>query len=198
MAESTRRQQARSASPWRWIVTGAILLALAILGVRLVPTQQPKATNSEVRIITVTPVPVSAPPRKFEPFTPVPTQPVATQPSSTADTAPAQSETRSPATIADGAPDAGTTAVAPADPAPAITPVVSASPRALNPAIEQGLRARMHALDPDNAGLSREQLIRAFPRAGERFDEIDTNHDGRVTASELIAGWTRIATFPQQ
>jgi serine/threonine protein kinase len=197
MAESTRRQQARSASPWRWIVTGAFLLALAVVGLRLMPSQQPKSTNSEVRIITVTPVPVSVPPRKFEPFTPLPTQPVAAPSSGTADTAPTQTDARSPATIAGGAPDAGTSAAAPADAAPAITPVVAASPHALNPAIEQRLDARMRVLDPDNAGLNREQLARAFPRAAERFEEVDTNHDGRVTAGELIAGWTRIATFPQ-
>jgi len=55
--------------------------------------------------------------------------------------------------------------------------------------MEQGMEARMYALDPGNVGISHDQFANAFPLLTEHFEEIDANHDGRITLSELQAAW---------
>jgi hypothetical protein len=64
--------------------------------------------------------------------------------------------------------------------------------------VDQRVIARMRNFDPNNNGLPREQLAHVFPRAAERFEEVDADHDGRVTADELLAAWSRIAMFAPQ
>jgi hypothetical protein len=176
-----------------------LVLVIAALGLRMLPGQQPKSTASQVRIVTVAPVPISVPPRTLE------TRPIVAtgQPSAQATEAPESTPPAAPVDVrasegpvAAEAPAAAGTNM-PNDQATLRAPVAVATPRALAPAIEQRLEARMHTFDPDNNGLSREQLARAFPRAAERFDDVDANHDGRVTAQELIAAWARI-TIPAQ
>jgi hypothetical protein len=55
-----------------------------------------------------------------------------------------------------------------------------------SPGIERRIE-RFYAADPDGVGLTREQMARNFPHLAIRFDAIDTDHDGRVEASELMA-----------
>jgi hypothetical protein len=108
------------------------------------------------------------------------------------------SDVRAPG--ASASPDAATgVGASPAvEPAAANAPAAPQATHALRPAVEQQLEARMHNFDPENTGLTREQMWKAFPRAAERFEEVDLDHDGRVTVNELIAAWPRIATFPGQ
>jgi hypothetical protein len=196
MAES-RRGNARSSSPWRWLTPAAIVLAIAVVGLRALPSQQPKSSISQVRVITVAPVPVSVPPRALDTRPALPVQPAPQ--AATDNAAPALPSEMRPSAVA-SAPDVatGTGGSVPVDPAPASAPVAAHAPTGLRPAIEQQLEARMHTFDPENTGLTREQLWKAFPRAAEHFEEVDANHDGRVTVNELIAAWSRIATFPGQ
>jgi Ca2+-binding EF-hand superfamily protein len=48
--------------------------------------------------------------------------------------------------------------------------------------------AKFKAADKNNDGaLTRDEFKAAFPRMANRFDEFDTNHDGKVTMSEMEA-----------
>jgi Ca2+-binding EF-hand superfamily protein len=49
----------------------------------------------------------------------------------------------------------------------------------------------MHAADPDGLGLTREQFTRAFPGLSEHFQQLDADHNGRITAQELMPAWQR-------
>ena len=141
------------------------------------------------------------PPRTFEPLSP-PTPPSQSVPQtvSAPDGAAPAVQGDSPPSVAGATPDSGTDAGAsvPLDPVLGASPIAAAAPHTLRPVVEKQLEARMRTFDPNNAGLTREQMAKAFPRAAERFEEVDANHDGRVNVNELIAAWSRIATFPQQ
>ncbi len=51
-------------------------------------------------------------------------------------------------------------------------------------------RARFAAADTDGSGgLSRAEFSRFRPALARFFDQIDANHDGRVTEQELIEAW---------
>jgi glycine/D-amino acid oxidase-like deaminating enzyme len=62
---------------------------------------------------------------------------------------------------------------------------VDAAAHTAPPVAERRVEARFRAADPNGIGLTREEMARNFPRLATRFDEIDTNHDGRIDASEL-------------
>jgi hypothetical protein len=49
----------------------------------------------------------------------------------------------------------------------------------------------MHAADPDGLGLTREQFARTFPSLSEHFQQIDADHNGHITALELMPAWQR-------
>jgi hypothetical protein len=57
--------------------------------------------------------------------------------------------------------------------------------------VEQRIELKMQAADPNGQGLTREQFAQSFPHLAEHFDQIDGDHDGRVTAQELMAAWQR-------
>ena len=64
--------------------------------------------------------------------------------------------------------------------------VTTQVPHAVSPGLEQRIE-RFRVADVDGIGLTREQMARNFPHLADRFDAIDTDHDGRVEASELMA-----------
>jgi hypothetical protein len=186
MAES-RRGSERSSSPWRWLMPAAIVLTIAVIGLRALPSQQPKSSTSDVRVITVAPVPISVPPRALDarPVVPAPVQSTP-QPATDAAAPVVSSDVRAPATATSSDVGPGM-AASPVDASAINAPAVPPATRALRPAVEQQLETRMHTFDPENTGLTREQMWKAFPRAAERFEEVDLDHDGRVTVNELIA-----------
>jgi Ca2+-binding EF-hand superfamily protein len=51
--------------------------------------------------------------------------------------------------------------------------------------VERRAEARFRAADPDGIGLTHEEMARNFPHLATRFDQIDTDHNGRIEASEL-------------
>ncbi len=58
---------------------------------------------------------------------------------------------------------------------------------AISPALEHRVEARFRAADLDGIGLTREQMAKDFPQLADRFDAMDTDRNGRVEASELMA-----------
>ena len=70
---------------------------------------------------------------------------------------------------------------------PAAEPVSAENAHTAALAVEHRVEARFRAADLDGIGLTREQMARNFPHLADRFDAMDTDHDGRVEASELMA-----------
>jgi len=71
--------------------------------------------------------------------------------------------------------------------APAMEPgVAEGNVRPAARALEGRLEARFRAADVDGTGLTREQLTKNLPYLADHFDAMDTDHDGRVEASELM------------
>jgi len=67
------------------------------------------------------------------------------------------------------------------------SPGMEGTARSIPPAVEHRVEARFRAADLDGLGLTREQMAKDFPHLADRFDAMDTDHDGRVEASELMA-----------
>ena len=57
--------------------------------------------------------------------------------------------------------------------------------------VEQRIESKIHAADPDGVGLTREQFTQTFPRLSEHFEQLDADHNGRITSQELMAAWQR-------
>jgi serine/threonine protein kinase len=53
--------------------------------------------------------------------------------------------------------------------------------------VERRVEARFRAADLDGSGLTREQMAKNLPPLADRFDAMDTDHNGRVELSELMA-----------
>jgi serine/threonine protein kinase len=171
----TRRETRPQTSPWRWIFMAAIVLGVAIIGSRMVFHREHKATAQQPTVVIL-------PPRIVKVQRPEQPPAPAAQPPAPADTtAPAGDSTASPTQ-----PAVDTTASTVDTPAASPTLAAPVSQR-----VEQRIEVKMHAADPNGLGLTREQFAEAFPRLSEHFDQLDTDHDGRITAQELTLGWER-------
>jgi serine/threonine protein kinase len=172
----TRREARRESSPWRWIFMAAFVLAMAIMGSKLV-------FNHEQKTMAQAPTVMILPPRVIKMPRPEP--------------APAAATGQSIVTIDAAAPtsDAGASASQTAVGAslPAVSPpAASPTPAAHVPQrVEQRIELKMQSADPNGLGLTHEQFGQAFPRLSEHFDQIDSDHDGRVSSQELMAAWQR-------
>ena len=184
-AESQQGKR-RERSPLRWAVPAALLLCLAIFGTRTMYSRTPKAplVRQGPTIIVTRPFPAPAPVTTPEaPAASAAGQPVP-QPAATSDATPAAGDSHAPG-MAPVAPATETTATA-----PGLAPE-SGSSQTANPRPASPLDAHTPAVDEEALGLTREQLANMFPRMAQHFDEIDTDHDGRVSNEELTAAWQR-------
>jgi serine/threonine protein kinase len=184
-----RREPRREASPWRWVFMAALALSAAIIASKLLSNRHPKTVIQTQPVVLVAPRPLNAPP-------PIKFQEAAALPS-TAQSVPTAGATNpdapAPAAVE---PRANDSAIAPADTGTSSAPSQSAEPATQNAShmthrVEQRIESKMHAADPEGLGLTREQFAQSFPRLSEHFDQIDTNHDGRITPEELMLGWQR-------
>jgi hypothetical protein len=167
----------------------ALVLGVAIVAAKMMPSRQQKTVIRMVPLVplsTAAPVPVriqeaqqyrqpSAAPmgQSATPATDVSESPVST------DTAGA-SGIRAPRATDDPA------AIQSAESTAATTLSAHVPNR-----VEQRIESKMHAADPDGLGLTREQFTQSFPRLSEHFQQIDADHNGRITSQELLAAWER-------
>ena len=173
----TRRETRRETSPWRWIFMAAFVLALAIIGSKLV-------FNHEQKTIAQAPAVMILPPRviKMPRVEQVPAAAPAAQSSVPIDTATSTSDPGA------SAPQAAVGTSPSGLSAPAAAPTLAAH---VPQRVEQRIEFRMQSADPNGLGLTHEQFAQAFPHLSEHFDQIDGDHDGRVTSQELMAAWQR-------
>jgi serine/threonine protein kinase len=64
--------------------------------------------------------------------------------------------------------------------------------------MESRVEARFRAADLDGIGLTREQMAKNLPHLADRFDAMDTDHNGRVEASELMAALQHMTPQPRE
>jgi hypothetical protein len=81
---------------------------------------------------------------------------------------------------------------------PAAEPVSAENAHTAALAVEHRVEARFRAADLDGIGLTREQMAKNFPHLADRFDAMDTDHDGRVEASELMAALQHMTSQPRE
>ncbi len=163
----TRREPRRGTSPWRWMFMAALVLGVAIVAAKMMPSRQQKTVIRMVPLVplsTAAPVPVRI--QEAQQFR---------QPSAAAPTV-------QPATPAADDP----AAVQPAESSAATTLAAHVPNR-----VEQRIESKIHAADPDGVGLTREQFTQTFPRLSEHFEQLDADHNGRITSQELMAAWQR-------
>jgi hypothetical protein len=173
----TRREARRESSPWRWIFMAAFVLAMAIMGSKLV-------FNHEQKTMVQAPTVMILPPRVIK--VPRPEQAPAAAPAGQS-TAPIDTAAPTSDTVA-SASQAATGASPPAVSAPAASPTLAGHvPQRMGQRIE----LKMQSADPNGLGLTHDQFAQAFPHLSEHFDQIDSDHDGRVTSQELMAAWER-------
>jgi serine/threonine protein kinase len=192
---ATPQRDNRGPNPWRWAVPALIAIVVAGLGFRSL-----SGSPSPVPVGTPKPL-ASAAAQAAQPQT------AASGERTTAATGSDQTQTTiaveaepaaqvSPAAAAERA----ATAVAPTPAAPAVTgavtPVVNdKGPHQATVATAQppampggGLESTLGGGAPTTSplGLTREELAKAYPQMAVRFDQLDADHDGRVSPQELV------------
>lgn len=53
--------------------------------------------------------------------------------------------------------------------------------------LADAMQQRFTAADHDGDGMLTREEAKAMPRVSSHFDDIDTNHDGKVTPTEILA-----------
>ena len=181
--------------PWKTMVVAVAAVAMLGIGLR---TMKPHAPTNTPTVVVLnarqlvgpgaeahTPTVALQPPQPMSPTPAAAPQPSAAEPNAAAAHAEPQPADTHPAfTAPDGS---------------AATPAArlvgeAADAQGAAPTWEHKVEARFHAADVDNSGLTREEMARNFPRLAARFDEIDTNHNGRIEASELSAALQHLAS----
>jgi hypothetical protein len=61
IADARSRSEKRESSPLRWITPAILIIAVAVIGLRVLPGKQPKQQTPPVRVIAVTPLTVPQP-----------------------------------------------------------------------------------------------------------------------------------------
>jgi serine/threonine protein kinase len=187
----TRREPRRASSPWRWIFMAALVLGVAIIASKMMPSRQQKTVIRMVPLVpltTTSPVPVRI--QQAQEFH----QPSVAMPAGQPATASTDVPDSPVSTDTAGASGIRATSRAADDPA-ALQPAESSAATSLTARVpsrvEQRIESKMLAADPDGVGLTREQFTQAFPRLSEHFQQIDTDHNGRISSQELMAAWQR-------
>ncbi|HTS54635.1 MAG TPA: protein kinase [Burkholderiales bacterium] len=190
-SRSSLQFEHRSTFPWKSVALAVVAVAMVGVGLR---TMRPDPRAHAARPTAV----VLSMRQLAGPSVDTPSSATTLQQSqqSFSVVAPPQQQ-RSPAAEANVAAAASETLSANPQPAPALPSSETSAPAAsvessgadagshtILPA-ERRVEARFRAADPENTGLTREEMARNFPRLATHFDEIDTNHNGRIEASEL-------------
>src|SRR5262245_31037865 len=179
------RLSERGGFPWKTMVVAVAGIAMFGIGLRSMRPHTPANTPTVVVLNsrqlvgpgadTHAPTVALQPPQPVSPAAAAAPQPIAAETHvAAAHVEPQPVNTQPPSLATDG------NASAPAAQAAG----EAADAQVAAPVWERKVEARFHAADADNTGLTREEMTRNFPRLAARFDEIDTNHNGRIEASE--------------
>jgi len=175
--------------PWKTLMVGVAVVALVGVGLRNMRPNAAARSNHQPTVMVISKRQLVAPGVEA--------------PTSTA--SPAPSPRFAPADANAATPASETPAVTPqpgpittetttvAAPQPVVEPTsAEIATRAIAPGLERRIE-RFRAADVDGTGLTREQMAKNFPHLADRFDAMDTDHDGRVEMSELVAALQRMS-----
>jgi serine/threonine protein kinase len=188
------RLSERGGFPWKTMVVAVAGIAMLGVGLRTMrphpPTNTPTVVVLNSRQLVGPGAEAHSPTVALQPPQPTSPAPVAAPQPIAAEASVAPHTEPQPFN-----PQAASTATDNSAASPAARPVgEAADAQVAAPAWERKVEARFHAADADNTGLTREEMARNFPRLAARFDEIDTNHNGRIEASELSAALQQLAS----
>jgi serine/threonine protein kinase len=182
---SVPRFEDRGTFPWKSVALAVTAIAMVGVGLRTM-RPDPKAHAARPPTAVVVSARQLVGPGADTPPPAATLQPPQQSPSVEANVAAAAHEPQSTSPQPPPAlPSSETSAPAGAPRPSAEAPGVDATAHAVPPVVERRAEARFRAADPDGIGLTHEEMARNFPHLAARFDQIDTDHNGRIEASEL-------------
>jgi serine/threonine protein kinase len=181
---SAPRFEDRGTFPWKSVALAVTAIAMVGVGLRTM-RPDPKAHAARPATAVVVSARQLVGPGADTPSSAATVQPSQQSPSVEANVAPAREPQPTSAQPSPALLSSQTSAAAPPSRPSTEAPGVDAPAHAVPPVVERREEARFRAADPDNIGLTREEMARNFPHLATRFDQIDTDHNGRIDASEL-------------
>ncbi len=172
--------------PWKTLVLGAAAVAMVGIGLRSLRPDSAGRAAQRPTVVVLNQRQIAGPSADPSPIYSVvpPSRTPAIEPSTGTAAGEPQNVTPHPAP----SPVEASTTLGTVQPATEPT-VAEGNARGAPLAVEHRVEARFRAADLDGIGLTRDQMAKNFPRLADRFDAIDTDHDGRVEASELMAAF---------
>jgi serine/threonine protein kinase len=176
-------REERGPSVWRWAVPALVAVAVVGMGFRSLGGRQ--SPTQAITVVTRSAPAQAARPASREDF-------ATTAGSAQPEAVDASQATAAPVPVAETAPAAApsasesiTPARAPASAAPPIPSVVANRTPSGN-VEQQALENALRGGGAGSIGMTREELAKTYPQMAARFDQIDTDHDGRVSPQELV------------
>jgi hypothetical protein len=169
-----------NAGIWRWTLPVLVSIALVTIGFRSMGSRHPVAHS--ITVVAQSPPTLVAAPARYETASVGTAGNEQAQAVTAGDAAPAVAPVpaSSPASASPTVSD--TNAPAPAAAAPPAPAVVAN--RTLPGKAEPGLESTLSG-GAGSIGWTREELAKTYPQMAARFDQIDTDHDGRISPQEL-------------
>jgi hypothetical protein len=177
-------REERGPSIWRWAVPALVAVAVVGMGVRSLGGRHSPAQS--ITVVTRAAPAQAAQPASHEAVAASASsaQPEAASASPTTP-APVPAAQAVPATAAPSANETITPTPLPAAAAPPTPAVVANRAPAAN-AEQQALESALRGGEAGPTGMTREELAKTYPQMAAHFDQIDTDHDGRISPQELV------------
>ena len=174
------RSEQRNVSPVKWATFAVVALGVVALGIRSMSSREPGSASVQARVAATA-------------STSIPVKPGA-EASVTASTDATRAAAAEPMTPeATTAIQSSTPIVTPAESSPQQAPGKAATDQfagnALNRVSDRAADRRSDPrlpIDASGPGLTREEMAKTYPQLAAHFDEIDTDHDGRISPQELV------------
>jgi serine/threonine protein kinase len=172
--------------PWKSLVLAAAAIAMVGVGLRSLRPDAAVRAAQRPTVVVLSQRQIAGPGAEPSPVYSVvpPPRTSATEPSPGTTASEIQSVNPHPVP---NSPEGSATTLANVQAATEPAAAADGSAHAAPLAVERRVEARFRAADLDGIGLTREQMAKNFPFLADRFDAMDTDHNGRVEASELMA-----------
>jgi len=178
------RAEQRSVSPVKWATFAVVALGVVALGIRGMSSREPGSASVQARIAATasTTIPVKPAAEASVTTSADAARAAAAEPMTAATT------TEATAAIQSSAPTVGSTesGLQHAQGKAATDQLAS---NALNRVSDRAADRRSDPrlpIDASGPGLTREEMAKTYPQLAAHFDDIDTDHDGRISPQELV------------
>jgi hypothetical protein len=178
------RAEQRSVSPVKWATFAVVALGVVALGIRGMSSREPGSASVQARIAATasTTIPVKPAAEASVTTSADAARAAAAEPMTAATT------TEATAAIQSSAPTVGSTESG-LQHAQGKAATDQLAGNALNRVSDRAADRRSDPrlpIDASGPGLTREEMAKTYPQLAAHFDDIDTDHDGRISPQELV------------